>query len=790
MIEIGMIFNRRYKILSTLGSGGMANVFLAHDLILDRDVAIKVLRFNFQNDPIAIRRFQREALAASELVHPNVVAVYDVGEENGMQYLVMEYVKGMDLKKYIQQNSPISNERVVEIMRQILAATELAHEHRIIHRDLKPQNILVDEDGNVKITDFGIAIAFTETSITQTNSMLGSVHYLSPEQARGSIATNRSDIYSMGIILYELLTGKVPFDGESAVTIALKHFQEEIPSIRERNPAVPQALENVALIATAKDPMNRYPSSDAMSDDLATALSPERANEPRVSFSDINDQETQAITPIQPPRQATITPAAADEVDKEEKSREEKIVDLYKAGLNPDKIARDLSVSVAYVKQCLIADLYDKGFSVEEIARELGFPTSYVKKALKEATKLGLVKNMKKKKRKRWIIPLVLLALLGGFFAYLVATSPSDVKVPNVANMTEAQATEKLESKKLKVGEVVEVEDSKVKEGSVVRTNPEIGTTVKENREVTLYISKGTAKLKLSDYVGQTYTEVSEDLISKGFTKKRIVKKEETSDEVPKGQIISQSPRVGAEVNPKSDKITLTVSSGANGEEIGDYTGMSLSYAQRALVGLGFKESQIKVNYEVNDTVDPDTVIRQSPTGGSKVNLSDGTIILYVSKASDKITLRDMMGYSKKETQDYLDANGLKLESKENFSDSVEAGHVISFSPSAGTEVPKGSTVTVTFSKGKDPASEPATVNYYVTLNFAGVTPDKNYIVTVGDANGSVDSTYSVGSAGRTEKLKVTVQSGTSGTVTVKEADTGKVVTTQTVTGNTTIAVK
>ena len=277
--EIGKKFNGRYLILGNIGSGGMANVFLARDLILDREVAIKVLRYDFLNDQSAIRRFQREMLASTELVHPNIVTVYDAGQEGETQFLVMEYVKGMDLKRYIQTQYPIPYDRIVDIMQQILSAVALAHQHRIIHRDLKPQNILIDESGTVKITDFGIAVALSETSITQTNSMLGSVHYLSPEQARGSMATNQSDIYAIGIILYEMLTGKVPFDGESAVTIALKHFQEEIPSVRLYDRHVPQSLENVVLKATAKDPIDRYQSAEEMSADLATALDPSRLNE-------------------------------------------------------------------------------------------------------------------------------------------------------------------------------------------------------------------------------------------------------------------------------------------------------------------------------------------------------------------------------------------------------------------------------------------------------------------------------------------------------------------------------
>lgn len=260
MMEIGYKLDGRYRIIRSIGEGGMANVYLAHDLILDRDVAIKILRLDLQHDPATMRRFQREELASTELVHPHIVAVYDVGEDHGIQYIAMEYVKGMDLKQYIAAHYPMPYQSVVNIMNEILSAVNQAHAHGIIHRDLKPQNILVNESGHIKITDFGIAVALSENSLTQTNSLLGSVHYLSPEQARGSVATKQSDIYALGIILYEMLTSKVPFEGETAVSIALKHFQSDIPSVRKIDPKIPQALENVVLKATAKAPIDRYQS--------------------------------------------------------------------------------------------------------------------------------------------------------------------------------------------------------------------------------------------------------------------------------------------------------------------------------------------------------------------------------------------------------------------------------------------------------------------------------------------------------------------------------------------------
>ncbi|EKU27904.1 Serine/threonine protein kinase PrkC, regulator of stationary phase [Catellicoccus marimammalium M35/04/3] len=313
-MEVGQKINGRYEIIRGIGSGGMAKVYLAYDLILNREVAVKILRFDFQNDPKALQRFQREALAASEIVHPNVVEIYDIGEDHGLQYIVMEYVKGTDLKTYIYENAPISFDKAVDIMQQILSAVAVAHQHRIIHRDLKPQNILINGAGECKITDFGIAVALSETSITQTSTLLGSVHYLSPEQARGANAIPQSDIYALGIILYELLTGKVPFDGESAVSIALKHFQEEIPSVRKVNPNIPQALENVIFKATAKDPNERYRSVNEMSEDLSTVLSATRVNEPvfltkkeqaELAQKKQAEKEKEQQKEVEPPKQET-----------------------------------------------------------------------------------------------------------------------------------------------------------------------------------------------------------------------------------------------------------------------------------------------------------------------------------------------------------------------------------------------------------------------------------------------------------------------------------------------------
>ena len=303
-MRAGYVLNGRYQVKQRLGEGGMANVYLARDLILHRLVALKLMRLDLRDDAASVRRFQREAISLTKLSHPNIVNIYDVGEDNGIQYLVTEYVEGMDLKKYISENFPIDFVKVIDIMEQILAAVAHAHAHGIIHRDLKPQNILIDRQGHVKITDFGIALA-TGDSLTQTTTLMGSVHYLSPEQARGSIVTKQSDIYSLGIILFELLVGHVPFQGETAVSIALKHSQSQMPSVRQFNPKIPQALENVVLHATAKDLIERYQSADEMAADLKTALSPARKHETRWQPSHLDD-ETKLIEPETKKNQAGV----------------------------------------------------------------------------------------------------------------------------------------------------------------------------------------------------------------------------------------------------------------------------------------------------------------------------------------------------------------------------------------------------------------------------------------------------------------------------------------------------
>ena len=439
---IGRNINGRYKILELIGGGGMSNVYLAHDMILDRDIAIKLLRFDFSNEEELRRRFQREALSTTSLAHPNIVNIFDVGEDGSIPYLVMEYVRGKTLKEYIIDNSPIAPERAVKIMKQLTSALAHAHHNQIVHRDIKPQNILMDEEGNVKISDFGIAMALSATSYTQTNSVLGTVHYLSPEQARGGNATKKSDIYSLGIVMYELLTGRLPFSGESAVSIALKHLQTETPSLREIVPTIPQSLENVVLKATAKNAQHRYQSADEMDEDLSTVLLPERLNEPKF-MAPVDEDATRAMPAIKDSSpyvnaEETITNGSSKKINS-------------KGGKKP-------------------------------------------------------LPPKKEKKKWPWIVGILLFLVIAGLsiaLAFPDLFGPQQAAVPDVAGMERDEAVEEIIAAGFVIGEERERHSDDIVEGSVIRTIPEAGKLRSVESEIQLYISLGKESSQMADYVGR-----------------------------------------------------------------------------------------------------------------------------------------------------------------------------------------------------------------------------------------------------------------------------------------------
>ena len=579
MIQIGKIFAGRYRIIKQIGRGGMADVYLAKDLILDgEEVAVKVLRTNYQTDPIAVARFQREARAMADLDHPHIVRITDIGEEDGQQYLAMEYVAGLDLKRYIKEHYPLSNEEAVRIMGQILLAMRLAHTRGIVHRDLKPQNILLTPDGTAKVTDFGIAVAFAETSLTQTNSMLGSVHYLSPEQARGSKATVQSDIYAMGIIFYEMLTGHIPYDGDSAVTIALQHFQKPLPSVIAENPSVPQALENVVIKATAKKLTDRYQSVAEMYVDLSSSLSYNRRNEPKLVFNDTTKADTKTLPKV-PQSTLTSIPKVQTQSPKPQTAKP------------------------------------------SQQASEDNYATKPVKK---------------RKFRVRYMILLASIVLVAASLIWILSRTPATIAIPDVAGKTVAEAKETLKKANFEIGEEKSEASEKVEEGRIIRTDPDAGTGRKEGTKINLVVSSGKQSFQLSNYIGRKSTDVIAELKQKKVPENLIKIEEEESSESEEGTVLRQSPSAGTTYDlSKASTITLTIAKKVTSVVMPSYTGSSLEFTKNNLIQIvGIKEANIEV---VEVTTAPSgtaegTVVEQSPRAGEKVDLNKTRIKISIYK--------------------------------------------------------------------------------------------------------------------------------------------------------------
>ena len=579
MIQIGKIFAGRYRIIKQIGRGGMADVYLAKDLILDgEEVAVKVLRTNYQTDPIAVARFQREARAMADLDHPHIVRITDIGEEEGQQYLAMEYVAGLDLKRYIKEHHPLSNEEAVRIMGQILLAMRLAHTRGIVHRDLKPQNILLTPDGTAKVTDFGIAVAFAETSLTQTNSMLGSVHYLSPEQARGSKATVQSDIYAMGIIFYEMLTGHIPYDGDSAVTIALQHFQKPLPSVIAENPSVPQALENVVIKATAKKLTDRYKSVAEMYVDLSSSLSYNRRNEPKLVFDDATKADTKTLPKVP---QSTLT-----------------------------------SIPKAPVQE----------------GRPQPKPQPHQTEKPASTPKPAKRRRMKA----RYPILFATFLLVVASLVWILYRTPATIAVPKVAGQTVAEAKEALKKANFEVGEEKTEASDKVEEGRVIRTDPDAGTTRKEGTKINLIVSSGQQSFQLGNYLGRKSSDVVAELKGKKVPENLIKIEEEESNEIEAGTIMKQSLPEGTTYDlSKATQIVLTVAKKVNSISMPRYIGSTREFAVNNLTEIyGIKKANIEV-VEVSTAPEgtaEETVVEQSPKPGEKIDLASTRIKISIYK--------------------------------------------------------------------------------------------------------------------------------------------------------------
>ena len=497
MITKGQKINDRYEIIRAIGEGGMANVYLGYDTILDRNVAIKILRGDLSNDDKFVRRFQREALSASSLAHPNIVEMYDVGEDNGLYYIIMEYIDGKTLKQLLKKRGSLTLSEAIDIMLQLTDGMAHAHSSYIIHRDLKPQNVMIKDDGQIKITDFGIAMALNSTQLTQTNSVMGSVHYLPPEQASGKGCTTKSDIYSMGIIFYELLSGSLPFKGDNAVEIALKHMRDPLPSLRDENPSIPQSIENIIRKATAKNPKNRYDDAKSMHVDLLTALDDERMNEEPYQYK---YPEHEVDKKVKTKENVSLD----DEEDEEEKEEvvATKITEKKDTGINIFIVILIIIFVLLLLAIFTVFFILPKMSAPEDVAVPscVGLKVSDCEKKLQQA----------------------------GF---------------------EVETEIKTES------------SDQIEKNRVIRTDPEEGRSVKEGTVITIYKSVGEEVYTIEDYIGRNYIEVQTILETNYGLVVNIEKRdidENDDKEYDEQEIIGQSLAAGSEVK-EGDEITLFI---------------------------------------------------------------------------------------------------------------------------------------------------------------------------------------------------------------------------------------
>ena len=555
MIVKGDKINDRYQIIKTIGEGGMANVYLAKDTILDRNVAVKVLRGDLADDEKFVRRFQREALSASKLNHPNIVEMYDVGEDNGRYYIVMEYVQGKTLKSLVKKRGALTLPEVIDIMTQLSSAIMCAHDSYIIHRDIKPQNVMILDDGRVKIMDFGIAMALNSNELTQTNSVMGSVHYLPPEQANGSGSTIKSDIYSLGILMYELLTGKVPFKGDNAVEIAIKQMKEPIPSICKQNPDIPQSVENIVLRACAKNPKNRYDSVKEMYDDIKSCLTEDNLNQKRLvyKYPEHELEETKEM----PNLSRLEKHEEVKEVSKPKKKSKKDIALWITGGI--------FALLVALI--CLFIIIYPKLVSVPDVTIP-DVSNLTVVEAESKLKELGLlVASDVEEKESDEVEPGKVIGTNpqvgrtvkeGTEVTIIVAKESGNITLEDYTGQNYKTVEANLKNAGLNVitepRKIEKEEQSKYKEETVVDQSAKEGEKLEPGDTIVIYYAVFT--VEYPDFVNENYTV---DMVQEFCDKNNVTLNIEyqTDDTYPEGTIIKQN-RTGEVISGSTLTITVT----------------------------------------------------------------------------------------------------------------------------------------------------------------------------------------------------------------------------------------
>lgn len=687
MVKDGIVLGKRYQILSKIGTGGMADVYKGKDTMLNRYVAVKVLKKEYRENDSFVRKFRSEAQAAAGLLHPNIVNVYDVGSDRGLYYMVMELVEGITLKEYIEKKGRISHRELISIAIQMCSGIGAAHEAGLIHRDIKPQNIMISRDGKVKVTDFGIAKAVTSNTVT-TNAM-GSVHYSSPEQVRGGFSDQKSDIYSIGITLFEMATGEVPFDGESTVAVAMKHLKEEITPPSELNEDIPYSLERIILKCTQKNAERRYANVNALIRDLKHSLVDPDGD--FVVIPPLNNADTVIITDDE---LDDIRSSSYDEYDDDEYDDDEYDDDEY----DTDEYDTDEYDTDEYDDD----DEYDDEYDRRGKKKNSDDVNPRMKKVMKILTVVVIA----------IILSIVIFAVgkAAGVFKFgpslnLNKTETNTVKVPDVKGMTEDEAKKTLNSKGLGYEVVSREESEEYEEGLVSEQTPEDGKKVKKNTKVQVVVSSGLvgASITIPDVSGMSEDEAQRALEDQGF--ENITSEYSYSNSVSEGDVIETTPSANTQAS-KDTKIVMKVSKGAEKKTVPNVIGKNDQDAQNEITSAGLT---VTVTYDYNDSVEEGKVVSQTLNAGKKVaaGTNVGITVSRGQEPPEKVQVPPVTSSSLDNAKQLIKSAGLSVGSIDyRTDDSIPSGCIISCDPGDGTEVEEGTTVNLVVSQG--PASTPS----------------------------------------------------------------------------------
>ena len=675
MVKDGIVLGKRYEVLSKIGAGGMADVYKGKDTMLNRYVAIKVLKKEYREDENFVRKFHSEAQAAAGLLNPNIVNVYDVGEDRGLYYMVMELVEGITLKEYIEKKGKLSHKEVISIAIQMCNGIGAAHAAGIVHRDIKPQNVMISRDGKVKVTDFGIAKAVTSNTIS--SNAMGSVHYTSPEQARGGYSDAKSDIYSIGITLYEMVTGRVPFDGESTVEVAMKHLQQEITPPSEYAPDIPYSLEQIILKCTQKNSERRYASTADLTRDLKRSMM-----DPDGDFVEIPPLRN-ADTVIITDDELDDIRSSYDDYDDDYGDDDDYGADDYDDDYGDDRYDDD--------DEEYDDDDYDGRKGAEEVNPRM----NKVMKILMIVVAL--------------IIAFILIFAVGkaaGIFKSIGSGTTTEdssdkdtVKVPDIVGMTEEEATKALKDKNLGIKVDSREDSEKYEEGTVSEQKTKVGTKVKKHSTVHVVVSSALIgkEIIVPDVSGMSEDEAQKKLTDEGF---KPTSEFQYDDNVAEGNVISTTPAAHSKA-AKDTQIKMIVSKGAQKKTVPDVRGKSEADARSEIQAAGLTVGSTSTQHD--DSVAKGNVISQSVTPGKKV--SAGTAVnLVLSSGSDKVSIQNFAGKDEEELLSWASQNGLNAsKQKDEYSSNYEEGTIISMSPASGS-VSKGSTITYVLSRGPKPS--------------------------------------------------------------------------------------